>query len=149
MNFLKINVFVKKAFFYMHVQKNNCELVILKRKKKEKVIGNYVYFRFCCERLRLKPSNPMNPMPALPRSAIVPRAASGTTKNLRIISLSSWSKMWQCHTYPGPAVASNGNGDPSWVAKRILIVVTSPGFIWIVSFHHCSFAAGSIAEPVR
>jgi hypothetical protein len=41
------------------------------------------------------------------------------------ISLSSWSRMWQCQTYPGPLVASNSYARrPSCGAKRIRNIVT-------------------------
>ena len=88
-------------------------------------------------------------------------AAYGTTLYGRIISLSSWSKMWQCQTYPGPIVGSKGYrfvpGDgalgpvvgASSGAKRTLMMVTMPVGAWIVSFHPISFGAGACGFPVK
>ncbi len=61
----------------------------------------------------------------------------------RMISLSSWSRMWQCSTYPGPLVGLNGNlvlagmgAVPARVlgAYRTAIRAISPGNILMVSF---------------
>src|SRR5689334_8445888 len=81
------------------------------------------------------------------------------TRYDRIISLSSWSRMWQCHTYPGPPdVGSNANRlTPAETlftavvvgAHRIATVVTSNGRILRVSFHPASSGPGGTEEPVR
>ena len=76
--------------------------------------------------------------------AVVPVRVMG-----RIISLSSWSRMWQCQTYPGPTVASKGKSEPSWLVKRILITVTWSLYAMIVSFQPCSFGGGSMGSPVK
>lgn len=60
-----------------------------------------------------------------------------TTSNGRIISLSSCSRMWQCHTYR-PVNPSN----------RIMIRVTIPGSARTVSFHPDSLASGGTAGAV-
>src|SRR5262245_40721325 len=75
------------------------------------------------------------------------------------MSLSSWSRMWQCHTYPGPAAESEGNGlTPSagggvtgvyCGAKRINTRVTLPGGATKVSFQPLSCGEGGSEGPVR
>src|SRR6185295_19099870 len=67
-------------------------------------------------------------------------------------SLSSWSRMWQCSTYPGGLVGSNENRfvpgleplvAPPCGAHRIASRVISPGHILIVSFQPPSIASGA------
>src|SRR5689334_24798370 len=73
------------------------------------------------------------------------------TMSGRIMSCSSCSRMWQCHTYSLPPVrglggTSNGTDGRS---NFIKIRVTVPGYIGTVSFQPVSFAAGGTAGPVN
>src|SRR5436189_3705195 len=68
----------------------------------------------------------------------------------RIMSCSSCSRMWQCHTYSAPPVRGldgtrNGVDGKS---NRMTTVVTSPGCILTVSFHPSSVGSGLRAGPV-
>ena len=69
----------------------------------------------------------------------------------RIMSCSSCSRMWQCHTYSFPPVRGLG-GTVNGTAGRsnlMMIRVTVPGNIITVSFHPISFASAGTAGPVK
>src|SRR6266702_1083677 len=80
-------------------------------------------------------------------------AGSYLTINGRIMSCSSCSRMWQCHTYSWPPVLGligSPMDDGSFGRVNfVMTVVASPGFIRTVSFHPVSFASGGIGGPVN
>jgi hypothetical protein len=72
------------------------------------------------------------------------------TTSGRIMSCSSCSRMWQCQTYSLPPVrglAGTTNGTVGSL-NCMITVVTSPGFILMVSFHPASFGLGGRAAPL-
>ena len=71
----------------------------------------------------------------------------------RIMSCSSCSRMWQCHTYSWPPVRGL-KGSPMDAGKFgklncMITVVASPGFIRTVSFQPISLASGGMASPMK
>src|ERR687883_637580 len=73
-----------------------------------------------------------------------------TTSGL-IMSCSSCSRMWQCHTYSWPPVlglVGMGKGTDGKL-NCMITLVTSPGFMRTVSFHPASYGAGANGAPDR
>src|ERR1051326_1286422 len=69
----------------------------------------------------------------------------------RIMSGSSCSRMWQCHTYSLPPVRGLGGMGNGAVGRsnRMIIVVTSPGFIRLGMALHMPTAYGGISQWAR
>src|SRR3954471_18338631 len=80
---------------------------------------------------------------------------------LRIMSLSSWPRTWQCHRYHALVLGSTaatgywfvpGWTPPdgvSWGAHRVISRRTSPRLARAVSFHPVSYGVGGICGPTR